>query len=86
VRTKDFYRTIAPFTFASVVALGVSIAVRSFAGIHNPIVGLIALFITTGLVTLLALGALPAGRLALLDIKKTIALILKRRQEVVLVP
>jgi PST family polysaccharide transporter len=86
VRTKDFYRTIAPFTLASVLALAVSLAVRSFVGIHNPIVGLIALFITTGLVTLLALGALPAGRLALSDIKKTIALILKRRQEVVLVP
>jgi PST family polysaccharide transporter len=86
VRTKDFYRTIAPFVFASVAALLVSIAVRSFADIHNPIVGLITLFITTGAVTLLGLGALPAGRLALSDIRNTVALILKRRQEVVLVP
>ena len=85
VRTRDFYRTIAPFTFASLVALAVSSAVRTFVGIHNPVVGLITLFITTGAVTLLCLGALPAGRLALLDIKKTIALMLKQRQEAVLV-
>jgi PST family polysaccharide transporter len=84
VRTRDFYRTIAPFTFASLAALGVSTACRYFSGIHNPVLGLIALFITTGVVTLLCLGALPAGRSALSDIKKTIALMLKQR-EVVLV-
>jgi PST family polysaccharide transporter len=86
VRTSDFYRTIAPFTFASVVALAASIAVRSLITIHNPVLGLITLFITTGAVTLLCLGSLPAGRLALLDIKTTIALMVKQRQEVVLVP
>jgi O-antigen/teichoic acid export membrane protein len=85
VRTRDFYRTIAPFTFASVVALAGSVAFRSLITIHNPIVGLITLFITTGAITLLCLGALPAGRLALADIKKTIALMLKQRQEAVLV-
>lgn len=84
VRTKDFYRTIAPFTFASLVALAVATAVRSFAGIHNPILGLIGLFVITGAVTLLCLGALPAGRLALSDIRKTIVLMLKQRQEAVL--
>ena len=85
VRTRDFYRTIAPFTFASVVALAGCVAFRSLITIHNPIVGLIILFITTGAITLLCLGALPAGRLALADIKKTIALMLKQRQEAVLV-
>jgi PST family polysaccharide transporter len=85
VRTRDFYRAIAPFTFASLVALAVTSAVRFFAVIHNPLLGLITLFIITGAVTLLCLGALPAGRLALADIKKTIALTLKQRQEAVLV-
>lgn len=85
VRTKDFYRTIAPFTLASLAALAVSSAVRFFANFHNPILGLITLFIITGVVTLLCLGALPAGRLALADIKKTVALMLKQRQEAVLV-
>jgi O-antigen/teichoic acid export membrane protein len=86
VRTKDFYRTIAPFTFASAAAFAVSIAVRNFAAIQNPILGLITLFITSGAVTLLVLSALPAGRLALSDIRTTIGLILKRRPEAVLVP
>jgi PST family polysaccharide transporter len=86
VRTKDFYRTIAPFTFASIVALAASVGLRSLVTIHNPILGLITIFITTGATTLLCLGALPAGRLALVDIKKTIELMLKPRPEAVLVP
>jgi len=85
VRTRDLYRTIAPFTLASLLALAVAYAVRTLFVFHNPIVGLIALFLTTGAVTLLCLGALPAGRLALTDIRKTVALILKQRQEAVLV-
>ncbi len=83
VRTSDFYRTIAPFTFASLAALVVGTAFRSFTEINNPIVGLITLFLITGAVTLLCLSALPAGRLALADIKKTVALMLKQRQEAV---
>ena len=85
VRTRDFYLTIAPFTLASLAALGVSIAFRRFVPIHNPILGLITLFITTVVVTLVCLGLLPAGRLALADIKKTIALMLKQRPEAVMV-
>jgi PST family polysaccharide transporter len=85
VRTMDFYRTVAPFTLASVFALAASFAIRSVVSIHNPVVGLITLFITTGVITLLCLGALPKGRLALMDIKTTIALMLKQRQQAVLV-
>ena len=85
VRTRDFYHTIAPFTFASLVALGVCSTVRSQVEIQNPIVGLIALFIITGMVTLVCLAALPSGRLALSDIRKTLELMMKQRQEVVLV-
>jgi O-antigen/teichoic acid export membrane protein len=86
VRTRDVYRTIAPFTLASLAALGVGASFRSLTEIHNPILGLITLFIITGAVTLLCLSALPAGRLALADIKKTLELMLKQRQEAVLLP
>ena len=82
VRTIDFYRTIAPFTLASLAALGVSVAFRSLTEIHNPLVGLITLFFITGSVTILGLGALPAGRLALTDVKNTIALMFKPRTHV----
>ena len=78
VRTIDFYRTIAPFTLASLAAMAAAIVFRNFAEIHNPITGLITLFFITGGVTLLALGALPAGRLALSDVRKTIALLFKQ--------
>ncbi|MDQ1728471.1 MAG: hypothetical protein QOD33_596 [Pyrinomonadaceae bacterium] len=85
VRTKDVYRTIAPFTFASIVALGAAVGVRNILALQNPIVGLITIFLTTSVVTFLSLVALPAGRRALVDISKTITLVLKQRQEAVLV-
>ena len=84
VRTRDFYVTIAPFTLASVAALAACIALRHFVPFQNPILGLIALFITTGVVALICLGALPAGRLALADIRKTAGILLKQRQEAAL--
>jgi PST family polysaccharide transporter len=83
VRTRDFYYTIAPFTFASLTALGAATAVRSLTAIQNPIMGLITLFIVTGGVTLLCLVALPAGRMALIDIKSMVAVLLRQRKEAV---
>jgi O-antigen/teichoic acid export membrane protein len=85
VRTRDFYVTIAPFTLASLAALAACAGVRNFVSFQNPILGLITLFITTGTVALVCLGALPAGRLALADIKRTAGLLLKQRQEALLV-
>jgi PST family polysaccharide transporter len=79
VRTMDFYRTIAPFTLASLVALGSAVVFRNFTEINNPVVGLITLFLITGGVTLLLLTALPAGRLALTDARDTVALMFKQQ-------
>src|ERR1051325_480902 len=84
VRTRDFYHIIAPFTFAALAALGICTAVRTQFEIHNPVVGLIVLFIVTGAVTLACLSVLPSGRLALSDVRKTLALMTKPRSEVVL--
>jgi PST family polysaccharide transporter len=81
VRTRDFYRTLAPFTIASLFALAAAVAFRVLADIHNPIMGMITLFIVTGSATLIALGALPAGRHALLDVKNTFGLMFERRRE-----
>jgi PST family polysaccharide transporter len=78
VRTIDFYRTIAPFTLASLVALGGAVVFRNFTEIHNPVLGLITLFLLTGGVTLLSLTALPAGRVAIADVRNTIALMFKQ--------
>jgi PST family polysaccharide transporter len=79
VRTVDFYRTIAPFTLASLVSLGAAVLFRNVTEIHNPVVGLITLFLITGGVTLLSLSVLPTGRLALADVRKTIGLMFKQQ-------
>ena len=78
VRTVDFYRTIAPFILASLAAMAVAVVFRNLAEIHNPVTGLITLLFITGGVTLLALWVLPAGRLALADVRNTISLMFKQ--------
>lgn len=80
VRQSDFYKTIAPFTFASIVSLGAGIAFRNVTTISSPIPGLIVVFLITSAVTLACLSAIPAGRMALADIKKTVGLMLKQRE------
>ncbi len=85
VRQSDFYKTIAPFAFASIAALAVAVTFRNAAGITSPLLGLIVVFFVTAAVTLVCLGVLPSGRLALSDIKKTLALMLKPREEAVVV-
>lgn len=75
VRTVDFYRLLAPFTFASLVSLAVCFAFRRFVVIANPLIGFVACGILVGLTTLLVLALLPAGRKALADIKHSILLL-----------
>lgn len=75
VRTGDFYRLLAPFTFASTVSLGACLGFRRFVVIDNPVFGFLACGVVVGLTTLLVLVLLPAGRKALADIKNSILLL-----------
>jgi O-antigen/teichoic acid export membrane protein len=81
VRTKDFYLTIAPFVLASVCALLASLAFRNWVGVNN---GLLTVFlccvITIG-TTFVTLAIIPAGRRALVDVKKSIRLLFGRPNE-----
>lgn len=76
VRTADFYRLLAPFACASTCALLACLAFRTLARPSIPLVGVIAIFIITSVVTLFVLFLIPAGRLALRDIKRTLDLLL----------
>jgi PST family polysaccharide transporter len=67
IRAIDFYRTSTPAAFASLFVAALLVLFRNWVEISSPLVGLIlALFITL-LSTLLVLGVLPAGRIALRD-------------------
>jgi PST family polysaccharide transporter len=82
VRTRDFYRMLAPFTLASVVSFGACLAFRRFVVITNPVLGVAACAVLVGLTTLLVLALLPAGRKALADIKSSVTLLRPERASV----
>lgn len=82
VRTRDFYRMLAPFTLASVVSFGACLAFRRFVVISNPVLGVVACAVLIGLTTLLVLALLPAGRRALADIKSSLTLLRPERASV----
>lgn len=80
VRTWDFYRTMTPFTCASLCALAVSLAFRKWSGVGNPLVGIGACLVITFVVTLIVLTLMPAGRLALVDLKTSLFLLVRKKQ------
>jgi PST family polysaccharide transporter len=82
IRASDFYRTIAPSAAASLCSLALLFSCRPWL---NSLVGLIprlsvAFGLTVG-VSLIVFSALPAGRLAMLNLKETLLLLLKRNGE-----
>ncbi|HBB87845.1 MAG TPA: lipopolysaccharide biosynthesis protein [Blastocatellia bacterium] len=83
VRTSDFYRTIAPVSAACVCSLAILFLCRPWLTAVPSLVARlsIAFGITVG-VSLLVLSALPAGRLAMLSLKETLLLLLKRNRTI----
>ena len=82
IRASDFYRTIAPSAAASLCSLALLFSCRPWL---NSLAGLIprlsvAFALTVG-VSLIVFSALPAGRLAMRNLKETLLLLLKRNGE-----
>ncbi len=76
VRTGDFYRVLAPFIFASLCTLFLLLAFRKYVELSNPLIGCAIAFGITGIAFVSSLAVLPAGRLALQDVKD---LVVKRK-------
>jgi O-antigen/teichoic acid export membrane protein len=77
VRTRDFYVTIAPALAAAICVLTSLLLLRRWTIIHRPITGLVIGFGIATVVTLLVLSALPRGRGALLDFKRSAVLLIQ---------
>jgi PST family polysaccharide transporter len=75
VRSHDFYRTVAPFACASLFSLLVSLGFRRWSGIHNPVLGLSACLPISAGAALLALMVIPAGKSAILDLRRILLLV-----------
>lgn len=69
VKTVDFYRVLAPFVCAALVTLLTLVAFRHYVSISNPILGCVITFTITMFTFLSILATIPAGRLALQDVK-----------------
>lgn len=82
VRAADFYRTIAPAVCASIFALVVLIGCRQWLDTFSHLATRLSIaFVITIGVSVLVLGALPAGRLAMRNFKDTLLLLVKRERE-----
>lgn len=75
VCTADFYRLMAPFGIASTVGIAACLAFRMVVVVHNPLVGLVICALIVFGTTLSCLWWIPAGRSALLDVKRSMALL-----------
>jgi O-antigen/teichoic acid export membrane protein len=75
VRTRDFYRLMAPFTLASASSLFTCFILRRLVPISTPVVGLFACAAVVAFTTLLVLLLVPSGRSALLDVMHSLRLL-----------
>ncbi len=81
VRTIDFYRTIAPFVLASLCALLAALAFRRWSSVSSGLWTISICSIITAVTTVLTLAIIPAGRIALYDVKNSFLLLVGKRQE-----
>jgi len=70
VRTGDLYRVMGPFALASVCALLACGVFRMLLFIRSPLAGVAASAAITGITTFIVLALIPAGKLALIDVKQ----------------
>jgi PST family polysaccharide transporter len=82
VRAADFYRTIAPAAGASIFALVVLFGCRQWLETFSHLATRLSIaFVITIGASVLVLAALPAGRLAMRNLKDTLLLLVKRERE-----
>jgi PST family polysaccharide transporter len=82
VRAADFYRTIAPAACASMFALVVVFGCRQWLETFSHLATRLSIaFVITIGASVLVLAALPAGRLAMRNLKDTLLLLVKRERE-----
>ena len=75
VRTGDFYRLLAPFTFGSLIGILACVLFRHFFNIVNPVFGISVCFCLIVAAMILGLSIMPSGRSALRDIRDTLRLL-----------
>lgn len=82
VRTGDFYRTIAPSVCASLGSLAVLLICRRWLEVLPSLIArLTVAFLITVAISFLVFSALPAGRLALHNLKDMLLLTLKKQRK-----
>lgn len=78
VRASDFYRTVAPVAAASLGALAAVLLLRREVAFTSPLAGLAASFVLSFVVALAVMLALPRGRRALADVRRTFEMLVRR--------
>ena len=81
VRTIDFYRTIAPFAVATLLALSASLAFRYWQHPVNALSGIMSCTAVVVVTTIFVLAVIPAGRNALRDAVRSVQILVTRKGE-----
>jgi PST family polysaccharide transporter len=82
VRTGDFYRTIAPSVCASLASLAVLLICRPWLEVLPSLSARLTIaFLITVAISFLVFAALPAGRLAMRNLRDMLLLMLKRQRK-----
>ena len=81
VRSRDFYRTVAPSVCASLCSLAALLALRPWLELVPRLVPRLSLaFLVMAAVTVLVFSALPAGRLAMRNLKEMLVMVFRRQR------
>jgi len=80
VRTRDFYRTIAPSACAALSTFVALYLFRKWGGVTEPMIGLAIAMGITAATSLFVLQAIPAGRKALWDFHNLYELLRKKSE------
>lgn len=82
VRAGDFYRTISPSLFASVASLAVLLICRRWLEVLPSLIARLTIaFLVTIAISFLVFSALPAGRLAMRNLRDMLLLMLKKQRK-----
>jgi O-antigen/teichoic acid export membrane protein len=79
VRTRDFYRLLAPFCCAVVCVLLACTGFRWLVDLEHALANVAANLVITAIISLLALALIPSGRLVLRDIRNTLSMLVSRK-------
>lgn len=78
VRTSEVYRAILPSIIGTMTVMVALLVFRLYAGVSQPVLGMIACAAIACAISMLSFSLLPTGRNALVDVKNLVQVLMKK--------